>query len=67
MTSSPFCEDEPILLFSALQNVHIVLYGCEKCSLTLRDVLKFHMLKNRVLRKMFKPEKDEVRNLGYYI
>jgi hypothetical protein len=37
-----------------------VLYGCEIWSLTLREARRLNVFKNRVLRKIFGAEKDEV-------
>ena len=39
----------------------VVLYGCETWSLTLREERRLRVFENRVLRKMFRPTKDEVR------
>ena len=38
----------------------IVLYGCETWSLTLREELKKRVFKNRALRIIFGPKRDEV-------
>jgi len=38
----------------------VVLYGCETWSLTLRDERRLRVFENRVLRRIFGPEKDEV-------
>jgi hypothetical protein len=35
----------------------VVLYGCEPWSLTLRDEHRLRVFENRVLRKIFGPEK----------
>ena len=37
-----------------------VLYGRETWSLTLREERRLRVFENRVLRRMFGPEKDEV-------
>jgi hypothetical protein len=37
-----------------------VLYGCETWSLILRDQHRPRVFENRVLRKIFGPERDEV-------
>jgi hypothetical protein len=37
-----------------------VLYGCEAWSLTLREKHRFKFIENRVLRKIFRPKRDEV-------
>jgi len=38
-----------------------VLYGCETWSLTLREERRLKVLENRVLRRIFGPNRDEVR------
>jgi hypothetical protein len=38
----------------------VVLYGCETLSLTLREELRLTVFENRVLRKIFGPERKEV-------
>ena len=38
----------------------IVLYGCETWTLTLRKECKLRVFKNRVLRRIFGPKRDEV-------
>jgi hypothetical protein len=38
----------------------LVLYGCETCSLTLREKHKLREFENRVLRKIFVLKRDEV-------
>jgi hypothetical protein len=37
----------------------VVLYGCETWSLTLREEQKLGVFQNRVLRRIFGPEKEE--------
>jgi hypothetical protein len=37
-----------------------VLYGCETWSLTLREEHRLKMFENRVLRRIFGPERDEM-------
>jgi hypothetical protein len=39
---------------------HMVLYGCETWSLTLREEHKLRVFGNRVLRRIFGPKRDEV-------
>jgi hypothetical protein len=39
---------------------HVVLYGCETWSLTLREERRLRWLENRVLRRIFGPKRDEV-------
>ena len=36
----------------------VVLYGCETCSLTLREEHKLRVFENRVLRRIFGPKRD---------
>jgi hypothetical protein len=38
----------------------VVLYGCETWSLTLREEHRLRVFENRVLRKIFRPKRDEV-------
>jgi hypothetical protein len=38
----------------------VVLYGCETWSLSLKEKRRIRMFENRVLRRKFGPEKDEV-------
>jgi len=38
----------------------VVLYGCETCSLTLREERRLRAIENRVLRRIFGPKRDEV-------
>jgi hypothetical protein len=38
----------------------VVLYGCETCSLTLREEHRLMVFENRVLRRIFGPKRDEV-------
>jgi hypothetical protein len=39
----------------------VVLYGCETWSLTLREEHRLVMFENRVLRRIFGPNRDEVK------
>jgi hypothetical protein len=38
----------------------LVLYGCESWSLTLREEYRLRVFANRVLRRIFGPNRDEV-------
>jgi hypothetical protein len=40
--------------------LHVVLYGCETWSLTLREERKLRVFENKVLRRIFGPRRDEV-------
>jgi hypothetical protein len=42
----------------------VVLYGCEKWSLALRDEHRLRVFENRVLRRIFGPKRDEVTGEG---
>jgi hypothetical protein len=37
------------------------LYGCETCSLTLREEHRMRAFENRVLRRIFGPKNNEVK------
>jgi len=38
----------------------VVLYGCETWSLTFREERSLRVFRNRVLRRIFGPKRDEV-------
>jgi hypothetical protein len=38
-----------------------VLYGCETWSLTWREESRLRVFKNRVLRRIFGPKRDEIK------
>jgi hypothetical protein len=38
----------------------VVLYGCETWSVTLREVHRLRVFENRLLRRIFRPKRDEV-------
>jgi hypothetical protein len=40
--------------------LHVVLYGCEIWSLTLREEPELIMFENRMLRRIFGQKRDEV-------
>jgi hypothetical protein len=40
--------------------VPVVMYGCETWSLTLRQEHRLRVFKNKVLRRIFEPKRDEV-------
>jgi hypothetical protein len=41
-------------------NLPVVLYGCETCSVTLREDHILRVFENTVLRRMFGPKRDDV-------
>ena len=46
----------------------VVLYGCETWSLTFREEQKFRVIENKVIRKIFGAQRDEItREWGNYI
>jgi hypothetical protein len=38
----------------------VVLYGCETWSLTLKEEYKLKTFENRMLRRIFRPKRDEI-------
>jgi hypothetical protein len=38
----------------------VVFYGCETCSLILREEHRLRVFENRVLRGIFGPKRDEI-------
>jgi hypothetical protein len=38
----------------------VVLYGCETCSVILREEHRLRVFEDRVLRRIFGPKRDEV-------
>jgi hypothetical protein len=38
----------------------VVLYGCETWPLTLRDEHRLRVIENRILRRIFGPNRDDV-------
>jgi len=39
----------------------VILYGCVTWSLTMREELRLRVFENNVLRRIFRPKRDEVR------
>jgi len=42
----------------------VVLYGCETWSLTLREVSRQWLFEKRMLRRIFRPNRNEVKESG---
>jgi hypothetical protein len=42
----------------------VVMYGRETCSLILREEHRLRVFENRVLRRVFGPKSNEVREIG---
>jgi hypothetical protein len=40
--------------------LHVILYGCEIWSLTLKEEHRLRVFENKVLRRIFGPKRDEV-------
>jgi hypothetical protein len=38
----------------------VIWYGCENCSVTLKEEHRLRVFENRVLRKIFGPKRNEV-------
>jgi hypothetical protein len=38
----------------------VVLYGCETWSITLREEHRLRVFENRVLRRIYGPERDDI-------
>ena len=50
----------PSFIFRRYLGFSVVLYGCEAWSLTLREERKLRVFENMVLRRIFRPRRDEV-------
>jgi len=59
MSSSLLSKNLKIKIYGTII-LHVVLYGCETWSLTLREERRLRMFENRVLRSIFGPKKNEV-------
>jgi hypothetical protein len=53
------CKRIQIRIYKTI-NLPVVVYGCETWSLTLMDEYRLRMFENRVLRKIFGPNRDGV-------
>jgi len=54
-----YFKDQDIYIYRTIV-LHVVLYGCETWSLTLREERKLRAFKNKALRRMFGSRRDEV-------
>jgi len=54
-----FCKCEHLKIYITII-VPVVLYGCETWSLTLREERRLRVFEIRVLRRVFRPKRDEV-------
>ena len=59
LSSSVLSQNMQIKIYRSLIE-HVVSYGCETWSLTLRNECRLRVFGNRVLRRIFGPKRDEV-------
>jgi hypothetical protein len=60
LSSHLLCKNVTIKIYKTII-LPVVLYGCETwCLTTLREEHRLRVLENRVLRRIFGPERDEV-------
>jgi hypothetical protein len=60
LSSSLLPKSEKIKIYRTII-LRVVLYGCKTLSLTLREKCRLRVFKNKVLRRIFGPKRDEVR------
>jgi hypothetical protein len=60
LSSSLLSKSVKIKTFRSIIILPVVLYGCETWSLTLRAECRLRVFENKVLRRIFGPERDEV-------
>jgi len=54
----------PLSLCYKIKGLSDPVYGCETWSLTLREERKLRVFENMVLRRIFRPRRDEVTGDG---
>ena len=59
LSSSSLSENLKIMIYRTII-FPVVLYGCETWSLTLTEERKLNVFENRVLRRIFGTNRDEV-------
>jgi len=59
LSSSLLSKNLKIKIYRTLF-LSVVLYGCETWSLTVREERRLRVFENRVLRRIFRPKRDEV-------
>jgi hypothetical protein len=59
LSSYPFSGNVKVKIYKTII-LSFVLYGCETCSLTLREEHRLRVFENRMLRRIFGPKRDEV-------
>jgi hypothetical protein len=62
----PFSSEPKNVKIKIYQNIilPVVLYGCETWSVILREEHRLRVFENRVLRRIFGPTRNEVREVG---
>jgi hypothetical protein len=58
MTSRLLSRNVKVKIYKII--ILTVVYGCETLSLTLREEHRLRVFENRVLRRIFRPKRDEV-------
>jgi hypothetical protein len=62
---APHFKTFPVFLICCMYKIYIhiilpvILYGCERWSLTLREERRLRVFENRVLRRIFGPKRDK--------
>jgi hypothetical protein len=59
LSSRLLSKNVKIRIYNTTIILSVVLYGCETCSLTLREKHRLRVFEDRVLRKIFGPKRDE--------
>jgi hypothetical protein len=59
LSSCPLSRNIKVKIYKTII-LPVVLYGCETCSLTLREEHRLRVFENMVLRRIFGPKWDEV-------
>jgi hypothetical protein len=59
LSSHVLCKNIKIKIYRTII-LHVVLYGCETWSLTLKEKHRLRVSENRVLRRMFGPKREKV-------
>jgi hypothetical protein len=60
MTNTLYENRTRVALVRAVMSYAVVLYGCETRSLTLREQHRLRVFENRVLRRIFGSNRDEM-------
>jgi len=62
LSSSVLSKDTKIKTYRTII-LHVVLYGCEAWSLTLREEHRLRVFENRAMRRIFGPKRDEITGM----